>query len=1550
MDKLRRIISFCLAVVMLLGMVIIPSPINAATVNNKIKEVSYRIVDENGKQYKEYNLTDLVDINIATKVKKKNQRKNTIGIMAVGDLIPDAENYQVRVNWGAWSMSPDKLGTDVYFTIYDSVSKKTIAKTDMVTGSGLYKFKETADFSSPEVSADRSKWRVRWPNEVRFDIRLIAAGGSATAPAVFQADVTQKAMTLYRAEYYTNSSNPTLEVYRRNVENKIVKVNINDSNINDNQYYSFIKKPSRVYYEGKTIDVISAGVESDTSYSVNDINASQLVQIYTKVPGATNYDRGPGKFTDNGTPYHYLVTGDYEHPHIVTVRQDLKVNFDPNGAEWKNAPEKDQVIGHSMKLGDSWAGLGPINAPTASDIKEDTIPKKDEDGKKVDQKFVGWSRTKNGTAIQNMKEEVIKEDTTFYAVYAPKAQGCVAIQYVDAATTKAIDAKYHIDGQKYPDKAEGNVGEAVDINKIPQPVFYGYERTDTAIDVSGKTYQTDKVQTVEVEYKKLKDIIPAKDGNGNDNPDAKKPEVKNYYKKVVYKAEKVKGYLGEEAKDAEEVVYYVNPVAGKHVSEATEPNVGAKTGYLVDEANKWKYPEGISANTEITKDTASTIEITANFKKETIAKKFTKTWAADAGAKLPDTKPTVTFDLYADDVKVNDGGERILSNGATTAEYKNIPKYSYKADGSAEKEIKYTVKERGEANNSITLDGKVYAVQYTDAGVTNTLGKEVISITAKKVWAREDYAAKLPATKETVTFDLYKDGVKVDGQSKTLANGTTEVKWTGLDKYKADGINESAYTVKEAGTVIHQTLKIDTIILDGKTYEVQVSDLKNGVITVTNKLKKETTEFEATKVWAQAAGTSLPAVKPDVTFVLYKDGVATTTTERVGTDNKAKFTNLDKYTKDGDEIKYTVKEEGEAKGAVVLGGKDYTVTYSTDGKTVTNTLVKEQVEVKATKTWTEAKDVTKLAKNPEVKLQLLADGTAVAGKEVVVDAKGVADFGKVDKYQPNGTTEIEYTVKEVGEVDNKVKLGEREYKVTYNGLAVTNELQPKDIKVSYKFVTDKGAEITEDKVNKYLNPDSNSKEGKEIAAPTTPAVGTKVEIKKGTPEKLIGTYTFEGWEEAKITAKTEDITFVGVWKYVGEFYPIGKDITVQVGETPKPKDGIKNPKDAPDGTDYKFKEPIDTKTPGDKKAIVVVTIPNKEDHEHPRVEEVEIVVHVTDLRCMTQVPEINPVYDSDEYITGRGIAGAVIEVRYRDYPILRTKVDTFGEWEVYTPYPLEDEQFVYARQIKEPCDPSVWVSEEIRYDDEYWRKDDKKEEPKKPVEIKKVWTPAELNARDHFSYIKGYGDNTFGPNRTITRAEVAMIFARLSINQSVSGAPQFTDVKPGDWYRRAVDIVARQGVVKGYEDGTFRPNQPITRREFAAIAARYAGNIDAWRTFRDVPSTDWAYTLINRVGGAGWITGYEDNTFRPNNLITRAEVVAIVNRMLNRKADKAYVDNNLMRAKETFVDNMRSAWYFYDIYEAAVGHAFERQPNGVDEKWNRVTGQAFEIGKDVMYR
>ncbi|MFR7350454.1 S-layer homology domain-containing protein, partial [Peptoniphilus sp.] len=224
----------------------------------------------------------------------------------------------------------------------------------------------------------------------------------------------------------------------------------------------------------------------------------------------------------------------------------------------------------------------------------------------------------------------------------------------------------------------------------------------------------------------------------------------------------------------------------------------------------------------------------------------------------------------------------------------------------------------------------------------------------------------------------------------------------------------------------------------------------------------------------------------------------------------------------------------------------------------------------------------------------------------------------------------------------------------------------------------------------------------------------------------------------------------------------------------------------------------------------------------------------------SQQPSVDSIYDSDDYVTGRGTPGATIVVRFPDGLTETTVVEYDGRWAVRVPYILYDGVRIYVTQIEKDMTESDPVSAEVRYDDEYWRERDRynrydrrdkevKEvkEEKKPTQPSKVeprWTPSALNAHDHFSYIKGYGENIFAPNRTITRAEVAMIFARLSLNKSTAGAPQFKDVKAGDWYKTAIDIIARQGVIKGYEDGTFRPNQPITRREFAAIAARYAGN------------------------------------------------------------------------------------------------------------------------------
>lgn len=212
--------------------------------------------------------------------------------------------------------------------------------------------------------------------------------------------------------------------------------------------------------------------------------------------------------------------------------------------------------------------------------------------------------------------------------------------------------------------------------------------------------------------------------------------------------------------------------------------------------------------------------------------------------------------------------------------------------------------------------------------------------------------------------------------------------------------------------------------------------------------------------------------------------------------------------------------------------------------------------------------------------------------------------------------------------------------------------------------------------------------------------------------------------------------------------------------------------------------------------------------------------------------------------------------------------------------------------------------------------------------------PALLNAADHDAYLQGYPDGTVRPENSITRAEVAGIFyrlltdeARASLESSDSG---FSDVKPGDWYNTAVATMVQAGVITGYGDGTFRPNAPITRGEFSAIATRFLSDpysLDA--PFYDTEG-HWAEVYINRAYELGWISGYTGGAFRPDKSITRAEVSAIVNRMLEREADPAYLAAHQAELLE-FRDLPTTHWAYDHIMEAANGHTYVSVASG--ETW-----------------
>ena len=209
-----------------------------------------------------------------------------------------------------------------------------------------------------------------------------------------------------------------------------------------------------------------------------------------------------------------------------------------------------------------------------------------------------------------------------------------------------------------------------------------------------------------------------------------------------------------------------------------------------------------------------------------------------------------------------------------------------------------------------------------------------------------------------------------------------------------------------------------------------------------------------------------------------------------------------------------------------------------------------------------------------------------------------------------------------------------------------------------------------------------------------------------------------------------------------------------------------------------------------------------------------------------------------------------------------------------------------------------------------------------------------LNTDDHIQYLFGYPEGTFGPENNMTRAEVAQMFYNLLLDQDVTITKTFDDVPANAWYAKAVNTLASLGVVSGVGNGDFEPERSITRAEFTSIAMKFAeGKTGGTNIFSDVKSTDWFYRAVVNSTQYGWIHGYGDGTFRPNNPITRVEVTAIVNNMLGREADVDFVTEHYDELNH-FSDLEVSHWGYYHIVEATNDHDYTKPSSG--ENWTEL--------------
>lgn len=209
------------------------------------------------------------------------------------------------------------------------------------------------------------------------------------------------------------------------------------------------------------------------------------------------------------------------------------------------------------------------------------------------------------------------------------------------------------------------------------------------------------------------------------------------------------------------------------------------------------------------------------------------------------------------------------------------------------------------------------------------------------------------------------------------------------------------------------------------------------------------------------------------------------------------------------------------------------------------------------------------------------------------------------------------------------------------------------------------------------------------------------------------------------------------------------------------------------------------------------------------------------------------------------------------------------------------------------------------------------------VTFKNIYTEIlNLETEDHFGYIIGYPDGTVRPEESITRAEVATIFFRMLTDESRdfywSQENNFSDVNSDDWFNNAISTLANAGILIGYSDGTFRPNEPITRAELVKIAVSFYSSDAIGAEFSDTDG-HWADVYINAAYALEFINGYGDGTFKPDQDIKRAEAMKIINRTLMRVPH----EDHLLPDMITWEDNVEGMWYYAEVQEATNSHSYE---------------------------
>ena len=592
-----------------------------------------------------------------------------------------------------------------------------------------------------------------------------------------------------------------------------------------------------------------------------------------------------------------------------------------------------------------------------------------------------------------------------------------------------------------------------------------------------------------------------------------------------------------------------------------------------------------------------------------------------------------------------------------------------------------------------------------------------------------------------------------------------------------------------------------------------------------------------------------------------------------------------------------------------------------------------------------------------------------------VGDKPVHDGLEITLTDENGNTQVV----------TKDKLGE--YGITVTPAENTNLAKGDNGKHFVAKVNDKdGKEIKADSPGTITVNDKPSQDKSAKPVINSPKAGSKTITGKGVKGAKVNVTMVDKNDQGKVIAQNVEVQQDGTWTA-----NVPNGVTLEVGDTilaVQIEDGkeVSDQANAPVVQDQSKKPEVNQPTEGDKKITgkgesgsdIVVELPDGtkvpgkvDNHGNWEVEvpadkklEKDDKIKVTQKeegkdpsepaeatvkgKEESSKPKVDQPTEGDDKITGKGEPGAKIVVKDKDDNVIgETEVNDKGEWEVPVPgdKPLKKDDKITVEQTEKGKKPNTAETTVLGKGEE--PKPEPQPEPMPTPEYNPWWPiyfgstktevkPEPKHLERHEAYIAGYPDGTVRPDGKITRAEVTAILARLTENSAPANySPKFSDVLAYDWFCDSVMKLSNKDIIKGYPDGTFKPNKSITRAEFAVIASKYIKNPKAAdETFSDVPMNHWAKDAIAMVKAEGWISGYTDGTFKPDAPITRAEAVSIVNRMFNRAADGEFVRDHNYEISN-FKDLLESHWAYYDMIEATHTHDFESLNGGI-ERWEKI--------------